>query len=217
MRQEGLRTTDQGARTSLPSAKVALLTAVLAACSSSTSSPSSSTSAGAATLDGTFTFMPAHYAGGAAAIAGDLGGMNIVVTSLRGSDSCSAAGLASDANVARVFRVALTVDAKMLHPGRYALGDGWQATYRMADAQCASADEGDAIGGTLEIDAVGASIEGVADMAFAGGRVIASFNASPCQALPSPAGTACMQVTGCPAGSGADSSPTPTLTCNQIP
>lgn len=162
--------------------------------------------AGAATIDTTFTFMQAHYAASAAAM-----GSSIVVTSLRGTDSCSAIQLASGSDVANVFRVAVTLEGGMLAPGKYALGDGWQATYRKADSLCASSDEGAATEGTLEIDSVGPSVEGIADVTFAGGRVIASFNAPLCDAPKATgAGAACTQVIGC-------SKATPTETCNQSP
>ena len=149
--------------------------------------------------------MPAHSWASAAASGADSNPFNIVVTNLTGgADSCQAAGAAS--NTASLFQaiVAFSVN-EVPKPGTYTLGEGWQASYRLADASCATAQSGSAITGTLEIDSVDPSIHGVADMTFPTGRIIATFDAPFCTA---PAETnACATRPSCPAGHGADQSP----------
>ncbi len=87
----------------------------------------------------------------------------------------------------------------------------------MADENCASASEGAAIKGSLEIDSVDSSIHGIADMTFPRGRVIASFDAPFCASVVPSGGSACAQVPLCPAGHGTDLDPVPTATCNEFP
>jgi hypothetical protein len=160
---------------------------------------------GAATLDGTLTFMPAHSWASAAASGTDSTPSSIVVTNLAGgADSCQAAGAA--ANTASLFQVIVTFSANQAPmPGMYSLGEGWQASYRLADTSCATADSGSATQGTLEIDDVAPSIHGIADMTFSTGRVIATFDAPLC---PAPtAANACATPPLCPAAHGADESP----------
>ena len=186
-------------------AGVLLLLGCVAACSSSPSAPSGGLTAGAATIDGTFTFMPAHSWASAAASGADSNPFSIFGTNLTGgADSCRAAGAAS--NAASIFQVTVGFGPnKVPKPGTYTLGEGWQASYRLADTSCATADSGSAIKGTLEIDTVAPSIHGIADMTFPTGRVIATFDAPFCTA---PAGTnACTTRPPCPAGHGADQSP----------
>ena len=202
-------------------AGVLLLLGCVAACSSAPSAPSGGLTTGEATLDGTFTFMPAHYSASAAASQADANHASIVVTSLRGTDSCSTAQMSAGAGVANVFQIVITLDSSdtnQVPPGTYTLGDGWQASYGLADMTCASAGEGDAIKGSLEIDSVDTSIHGVADMTFPTGRVIASFDAPLCaSSIATSTGTACAHLPLCPAGQGTDLTPTPTETCNEIP
>jgi len=149
--------------------------------------------------------MPAHSWASAAASGADSNPFNIVVTNLTGgADSCQAAGAAS--NTASLFQaiVAFSVN-EVPKPGTYTLGEGWQASYRLADASCATAHSGSAITGTLEIDSVDHSIHGIADMTFATGRIIATFDAPFCTP---PAGTnACATRPSCPAGHSADQNP----------
>jgi hypothetical protein len=199
-----------------------LLLGCVAACSPSPSAPSGGLTTGEATLDGTFTFMPAHYSASVAASQADANHASIVVTSLRGTDSCSAVQVSAGAGVANRFQVVVTFDSsdskRGLAPGTYTLGDGWQASYGLADMTCASAGQGDAIKGSLEIDSVDMSIHGIADMTFPTGRVIASFDAPLCaSSVATSTGTACAHVPLCPAGQGTDLNPTPTETCNEIP
>lgn len=189
------------------------------ACSSSSGSSSQGLTAGTADLSGTLTFMPANSYASAAASLADASHASIIVTSVRGTDSCSAAQMS--AGVANGFQVVVTVDSsnagQSVAPGTYALGDGWQASYRMADESCASAGEGVAIKGSLEIDSVDSSIHGIADMTFQGGRVVASFDAPFCASVVPSGGSACAQAPLCPAGQGTDLNPAPTATCNEFP
>jgi hypothetical protein len=166
--------------------------------------------------------MPAHSSASAATSRVDPNHASIVVTSLRGTDSCAAGQMSAGAGVANSFQVVVTFDSsdskQGLGPGTYGLGDGWQASYGLTDITCASAAQGDAIKGSLEIDSVDTSIHGIADMTFPTGRVIASFDAPFCaSSIATSTGTACAHVPLCPAGQGTDLNPTPTETCNEIP
>jgi hypothetical protein len=167
--------------------------------------------------------MPAHSSASAATSRVNPNHASIVVTSLRGTDSCGAIQMAASAGVANVFQIVITLDssdASQVPPGTYTLGDGWQASYGLADMTCASAVQGDAIKGSLEIDSMDTSIHGIADMTFPTGRVIASFDAPLCAssaATSTGTGTACAHLPLCPAGQGADLNPTPTATCNEFP
>ncbi len=69
----------------------------------------------------------------------------------------------------------------------------------------ATAQSGSAITGTLEIDSVEPSIHGIADMTFATGRIIATFDAPFCTA--SGGTNACAPRPSCPAGHDADQTP----------
>ncbi len=142
----------------------------VAACSSTASAPKGGLTPGTATVDGTFTFMPAHYSASAAASQVDPQHVSILVASLRGTDSFAAVQMSAGANVAGVFQVVMAIessDAKMVvAPGTYSLGNGWQASYRLTDQGCAAADQGAATKGSLEIDSVDTSIHGIADMTF---------------------------------------------------
>jgi hypothetical protein len=170
-------------------------------------------------MSGTLAFMPATSYVSAAGSQADSSHASIVLTSLRGTDSCSAAR--RSAGIANSFQVVVTLDSsnagQAVSPGTYNLGDGWQASYRLADVMCDSAGEGAAIKGTLEIDSVDTSIRGIADMTFPTGRVIATFNASFCASVVPSGGSACAQVPLCPAGHGTDLNPAPTATCNEFP
>lgn len=172
-----------------------------------------------ANLSGTFTFMPATSYASAAASQADASHASIVVTSLRGTDSCSAAQMS--AGVANGFQVVVSLGSsnagQAVAPGTYDLGDGWQASYRLADVTCASAGEGAAIKGSLEIDSVDTSIHGIADMTFSTGRVIASFDAPFCESMVPSGGSDCAQVPLCPAGQGVDLNTLPTTPCNELP
>ncbi len=194
----------------------------VAACSSTASAPKGGLTPGTATVDGTFTFMPAHYSASAAASQVDPQHVSILVASLRGTDSCAAVQMSAGANVAGVFQVVMAIessDAKMVvAPGTYSLGNGWQASYRLTDQGCAAADQGAATKGSLEIDSVDTSIHGIADMTFPMGRVIATFDAPFCQAASGVGGgSACASFPLCPAGQGPDVNPTPTETCIPFP
>lgn len=164
--------------------------------------------------------MPAQYSASAAASQASPNQVSLVVTSLRGTDSCAAVQMSAGGSVASVFQLVVTLDpsqdTQTLAPGTYDLGDRWQASYRLADALCASAGEGAAIQGSLEIDSVDTSVRGIVDVTFPQGRVIASFDAPFCggSAVPN---VACTQVPSCAVGQGTDLNPTPTETCNEIP
>jgi hypothetical protein len=60
-----------------------------------------------------------------------------------------------------------------------------------------------ATSGTLEIDGVDGSIQGIAEMDFPTGRVITTFNAAFCDGATG--ARACTPLALCPAGQGADS------------
>ena len=164
--------------------------------------------------------MPATSHASAAASHVDASHASIVLTSLRGTDSCSAARMS--AGVANGFQVVVTLDSpgpgSALAPGTYDLGDGWQASYRLADVLCNSSGEGAALQGSLEIDRVDTSIHGVADMTFSSGRVIASFDAPFCDSLAATSpGTSCARYPVCMAGEGTDLNPVPAVSCNELP
>ena len=210
---------------SIPSAHFLVLCGA-AACSSSTSAPRGLTP-GTATLDDTFTFMPAHSSAFAAASRTNPSHVTIVVTNVGGPDSCAPVQMSAGAgvNVASFFQVVVALDTTDLNqvvaPGTYSLGDGWQASYRLTDVTCATTSADSAIKGTLEIAGVDSSIHGIADMTFPGGRLIASFDAPMCDppgaTTPSGGGSACVHYPGCPVGHGADLNPAPTETCNEFP
>jgi hypothetical protein len=193
-----------------------------AACSSSPSAASGGLTTGTANLNSTFTFVPAVSYASAAASPVDGSHTSVVVTSLRGPDSCTAVQMSTGAGVASVFQLVVTIDSsgasQVVAPGTYTLGHGWQATYRLADATCASADEGAAIKGSLEIDRVDTSIHGIADVTFPTGRAIATFDAPLCASSVVPSGGgACAQVPLCPAGYGTDLDPVSTSMCTDFP
>jgi hypothetical protein len=193
-----------------------------AACSQSAIAPSGGLTPGEATVDGTLTFMPAHYSASAAANQADPDHVSVVVTSLGGTDPCATAQMSAGASVANVFQVVVTIDPydanAIIGPGIHDLGDRWQAGYKLTDVKCAAASQETATTGSLEIDRVDTSIHGVADMTFPTGRVIVSFDAPLCgTATGSGAGSACASFPLCPAGQGTDLDPAPTDTCVQFP
>jgi hypothetical protein len=145
--------------------------------------------------------------------AGD--NLSILVTNLTGgAESCLAASVGSTAaNTVRVV-IALSPN-QMPAPGKYELGNGWQASYARADSACRTADQGVAVKGTLEIDSVDGAVRGVADVTFPAGRIIATFAAGFCGPVPGGA-SACTTFPACPAGHGADTTP-PTDACLASP
>ena len=141
---------------------------------------------------------------------------------MRGTDACGPVELMAGAAAANVFQAVVALDApdsaQVFAPGTYGLGNGWQASYRMSDGTCATADEGAAVKGTLEIDAVDTSIHGIADMTFPAGRVIASFVAPLCEpAGPANVGSTCEKVPPCPAGQGTDLRLRPDRDVHRVP
>ncbi len=125
--------------------------------------------------------------------------------------------MSAGAGVANVFQVVVTLapsgPRRIIAPGTYNLGDGWQASYRLADVNCATAEEGTATKGSLAIDGVDTSIHGTADMTFPTGRAIAAFDAPFCESSTvTSAGTACATFPECPLGQGTKA---PTETCNE--
>jgi hypothetical protein len=174
---------------------------------------------GTATVNGTLTLMPAFYTASAAATQVDQQHVGLIVTSLRGTDSCAAVQTSADANVASVFQVVVALDSSdartVMAPGTYSLGDGWQASYQWTDQACVAARQ-EATTGTLEIDTVGTSVQGIADMTFPSGRVIVRFDAPFCQ-LAVGGGSPCASFPPCPQGEGTDLNPAPTETCIQFP
>jgi hypothetical protein len=177
-----------------------------AACSSSASSTPEGWTPGTATLDSTFTSMPAYsWASAAVSQAAD-SELSISVANLAGgTDSCLAARVGSTA--ANTVRVVIALSSnQMLAPGKYVLGNGWQASYARADGACATAEQGVAVKGTLEIDSVDGAVRGVADVTFPAGRIIAAFAAGSCGPVPGGA-SACTTFPVCPAGQGADTTP----------
>lgn len=171
-----------------------------AACSSSAAVPGGLTP-GAATFDGTLTFMPAHSWASAAIVEESGGGPSIVLTSLAGgADSCLAASAGSDA--AGVVRIVVALEsAEMPAPGRYDMSTGWQATLRRADSGCATMTQESATQGVLEIDSVGTTVNGTADVTFPSGRVTATFDAPSCGSSRE-GGSACTPYPRCPSGQG---------------
>jgi hypothetical protein len=199
-----------------------LLLTNAAACSSSKGAPSGGQTPGTAIVDGTLTFIPSHYLASAAASQVDSNHVSIVVTSLRGTDSCATVEMSVRASVANVFQVAVAIDRSdaktIISPGVHKLGDKWQAAYNLADVKCAAAGQETATTGSLEIDSVDTSIHGIADMTFPTGRVIANFDAPLCKtATGTGTGSACATFPLCPAAPGTDLDPAPTETCNQFP
>jgi hypothetical protein len=108
------------------------------ACSSSTSAPSGGQTPGTAIVDGTLTFIPAQYSASAAASQPDSNHVRIVVTSLRGTDSCATVQMSAGASVANVFQVVVAIDRSdaktIISPGIHKLGDRWQASYKLRRA-----------------------------------------------------------------------------------
>jgi hypothetical protein len=142
-----------------------------------------------------------------------------VVNVAGGTDSCAAQSVGSD--VANVLQLVVDFGATGVPaPGTYALGDGWLASYRFADAACATADAGSATSGTLEIDGVDGTVHGFADVFFPAGRVIATFAATSCESTGATAGgsgtSACVQYPACPAGQEASEVP-PSTACIAYP
>jgi hypothetical protein len=203
-------------------ALVLLLCGVLS-CSASTSAPGGATT-GTAALDSTFPFMPAHYSASAATTQSDPNHVAIVVTSLRDVDSCAATRTSAAGGVANAFRLVVTLERTDLNPvfgpGTYPLGEGWQASYQHTDATCATAEGGVANKGFLQIDSppqlVGSSsIQGVADVTFSAGRVIASFDALFCgSSAATSAGGFCSSLPACP---GQGTAPETNAMCNELP
>ncbi len=181
-----------------------------AACSSAAIPPAGSTP-GAATLDSSFPFIPSHSSASAAVTGASRGNLSVVITNVTGgADTCLAATAGS--RLASSFQVVIDTSAR--EPGRYAFGDGWGATYRLANNGCATASEGAAVDGTLEIDSADTALRGIADVTFANGRIIASFDAPFCEAPTVASG--CAQVPTCPPASGASPS-SATEACLALP
>lgn len=182
------------------------------ACSSSPSASPDALTPGTATLDATFTFVQAHTWASAATSEATSGTSSLVFTNLAGGpDSCQAASTGS--NVANLLQVVVSLDTNPA-PGTYALAEGWDASYRLADTSCATASQGSASSGTLEIDRVDTSVHGIADVTFPTGRVVVTFNAPFCEAPTAP--SVCAQRPSCPAGNGSDPNP-PTEACVASP
>jgi hypothetical protein len=197
---------------SMRTGALVVLTGLTVACSSSTPPAPALAPPGTATIDTTLTFMPAHSWASAAATTGGAGQTSFVVTSLAGgTDECLAVNLGR--STANDFQVTVSLDGSP-KPGTFELGDGWTASYVLSDANCKHEGQTEAIAGTLEIDSVGTSVNGVADMTFSTGRVIANFSAPQCEVAATP--PACTPVASCPAGHGADVTP-PASACLASP